>query len=64
MNLTAILCIYKRCQLLAKALKNVAASILLQSVEWEVQVVDNNSRDQTREVVQDYCEEPKRESHV
>jgi glycosyltransferase involved in cell wall biosynthesis len=36
-------------------LENVAASILPQSVEWEVLVVDNNSRDQTREVVQDFC---------
>ena len=55
MNLTAILCTFNRCQLLAKALENVAASILPQSVEWEVLVVDNNSRDQTREVVQDFC---------
>jgi GT2 family glycosyltransferase len=40
---------------LAKALESVAASELPNSVEWEVLVVDNNSRDQTREVVQDFC---------
>jgi glycosyltransferase involved in cell wall biosynthesis len=56
MNLTVILCTYNRCQLLANALESVAVSTLSQSVKWEVLVVDNNSRDQTREVVQDFCD--------
>jgi glycosyltransferase involved in cell wall biosynthesis len=56
MNLTVILCTYNRCQLLANALESVAVSTLPQSVKWEVLVVDNNSRDQTREVVQDFCD--------
>jgi glycosyltransferase involved in cell wall biosynthesis len=40
---------------LAKALDSVAASALPESVAWEVLVVDNNSSDQTREVVEDFC---------
>ena len=56
MNLSIILCTYNRSELLRKALDSVAASILPQSVEWEVLVVDNNSHDQTREVVQDFCD--------
>jgi glycosyltransferase involved in cell wall biosynthesis len=56
MNLTVILCTYNRCQLLAKALDSVAVSTLPPSVQWEVLVVDNNSHDQTREVVQDFCD--------
>ena len=55
MKITTILCTYNRCQSLAKALDSVAASTVPEPVEWEVLVVDNNSRDQTREVVEDFC---------
>ena len=55
MKITVILCTYNRCQRLATALESVAASELPAFVEWEVLVVDNNSRDQTREVVQAFC---------
>lgn len=55
MNITVVLCTYNRCRSLAKALGSVAVSILPKSVDWEVLVVDNNSGDQTREVVEDYC---------
>jgi glucosyl-dolichyl phosphate glucuronosyltransferase len=54
-NITVILCTYNRCQSLAKALGSVAISTLPKSVEWEVLVVDNNSKDQTRDVVEDFC---------
>lgn len=54
-NVTVILCTYNRCQILEKALSSIAASTLPQGVEWEVLVVDNNSRDQTREVAEDFC---------
>jgi glycosyltransferase involved in cell wall biosynthesis len=55
MKITVILCTYNRCQLLPMALERVAASTLPPAVEWEVLVIDNNSRDQTREVVEDFC---------
>jgi glycosyltransferase involved in cell wall biosynthesis len=55
MNITVILCTYNRCRELANALNSVAASTLPEGVEWEVLVVDNNSSDQTREVVEDFC---------
>jgi len=55
MNITVILCTYDRCRTLEKALGSVAASALPESIEWEVLVVDNNSRDQTRDVVEDFC---------
>ena len=54
MNLTVIIVTYNRCQSLAKTLESVAASSLPGSVEWEVLVVDNNSTDQTRQVVEDF----------
>jgi glycosyltransferase involved in cell wall biosynthesis len=55
MKITVILCTYNRCHLLAETLESVAASTLPESVEWEVLVVDNNSSDQTHEVVEDFC---------
>ncbi len=55
MNITVIVCTYNRCSELVSALNSIAASRLPESVEWEVLVVDNNSHDQTREVVEDFC---------
>jgi len=55
MKITVILCTYNRCQSLAKALNSLAAQVLPESIEWEVIVVDNNSHDQTRQVVDDFC---------
>jgi glycosyltransferase involved in cell wall biosynthesis len=54
MNITVILCTYNRCLSLAKALASIAASTLPESVRWEVLVVDNNSTDQTRIVVEEF----------
>jgi len=54
MNVSVILCTYNRCQILPKTLESLAASRLAQSVEWEVVVVDNNSTDRTREVVESF----------
>ena len=56
MNITVILCTYNRCQSLAKALASAAALRVPESVQWEVLVVDNNSRDQTREVVKRFSD--------
>lgn len=55
MNITVILCTYNRCASLTRSLESVAASELPRSVEWEVLVVDNNSTDKTRAVVEEYC---------
>jgi glycosyltransferase involved in cell wall biosynthesis len=54
MKITAILCTYKRCHKLGDALESLAASVLPETDEWEILVVDNNSPDQTREVVEGF----------
>jgi len=54
LDVNVILCTYNRSQSLAKALESVAASVLPASINWEVMVVDNNSHDQTREVVETF----------
>jgi glycosyltransferase involved in cell wall biosynthesis len=55
LRITTILCTYNRCQSLSKALESVAASTFDDEVEWEVLVVDNNSHDDTRKIVEEFC---------
>lgn len=52
MNISVILCTFNRCCLLPAALESVAASSVPPGIKWEVLVVDNNSTDETREVVE------------
>src|SRR5579862_4590594 len=52
--MNVILCTYNRCRELANGLNSVAVSTLPEGVEWEVLVVDNNSVDQTREVMENF----------
>jgi len=51
MDITVIVCTYNRCHVLANSLETVLASNLPKSIRWEVLVVDNNSNDDTRQVV-------------
>ncbi|MGB8065422.1 MAG: glycosyltransferase family 2 protein [Candidatus Sulfotelmatobacter sp.] len=55
MSVSVIICTYNRCDILETALSSVMASALPESTEWEVVVVDNNSCDHTREVVEGFC---------
>jgi glycosyltransferase involved in cell wall biosynthesis len=54
MNISLILCTYNRCGALVTALESLAASTLPISVDWEVLVVDNNSTDRTRDIVESF----------
>jgi glucosyl-dolichyl phosphate glucuronosyltransferase len=54
MKISVIVCTFNRCTILAKALESLAASTLEESVDWEILVVDNNSSDHTREVVEGF----------
>ena len=55
MIVTAILCTYNRCDSLRRALESLAASVMPESIAWEVLIVDNNSKDQTRAVVEEFA---------
>jgi glycosyltransferase involved in cell wall biosynthesis len=55
MDITIILCTFNRCESLPTALNSVAASRLPANVEWEVLVVDNNSCDKTRSIVEEFA---------
>ncbi len=54
MNISVILCTFNRSRLLQAALESAVASRMPSGTGWEVLVVDNNSKDQTREVVEDF----------
>ena len=51
-NVPVVVCTYNRAENLATALDSIAASVVPNSVQWEVLVVDNNSNDRTREVAE------------
>lgn len=55
MKIRVIWCTYNRYQSLAKALNSAAALTVPESTEWEVLVVDTDSRDQRRVVVEEFC---------
>ncbi len=55
LRISVVLCTYNRCRSLANTLRSLAASELPDTMEWEVLVVDNNSDDQTHEVIDDFC---------
>src|SRR5215467_10723905 len=57
MHINVILCTYNRSASLRNALTSAAGLALSESVEWEVLVVDNNSSDQTRDVIEDFCKQ-------
>lgn len=61
MTITVIVCTYNRCETLKRALESIATSVVPSSVVWEVLVVDNNSTDHTRRVVEEFsCRHPNR----
>jgi glycosyltransferase involved in cell wall biosynthesis len=53
-KVTAILCTYNRASSLAKALESLARSVVPESLDWEVLVVDNNSTDGTQSIVESF----------
>jgi GT2 family glycosyltransferase len=53
-KISVILCSYNRASSLAAALESIASSQMPATVDWELLVVDNNSKDQTRDVVEQF----------
>ena len=51
MDFTVIICTYNRCGNLAVCLEHLACQQGVEALEWEVLIVDNNSSDDTRQVV-------------
>jgi len=51
-EISVLVCTYNRSKTLKVAVESIALQTLPQSIKWEIVVVDNNSTDQTRQVVQ------------
>jgi len=56
MKISVVVCTYNRCQSLSAALEDLAVQVMPDSNAWEIVVVDNNSSDQTRKVVEEVSE--------
>jgi glucosyl-dolichyl phosphate glucuronosyltransferase len=52
--ITVVLCTYNRAQSLRRTLQSLRAMSRPANVSWELVIVDNNSRDETRAVVEDF----------
>ena len=51
-KISVVICTYNRCKTLGAAIESIAAQTLPQSLGWEILVVDNNSTDETRQLVE------------
>jgi glycosyltransferase involved in cell wall biosynthesis len=55
---SVVICTYNRCEMLKQTLMSVTEVSVPRGFDWEVIVVDNNSRDATAEVVQSFGSHP------
>jgi glycosyltransferase involved in cell wall biosynthesis len=64
-KITVLICTYNRCESLRKTIDSVAAQRFVHPVAWEIVVVDNNSNDETRQVVDRFqAEYPERFRYI
>src|SRR5713226_1139241 len=54
MDLTVIICTWNRAKSLAVVLNSLEASQVPEGLTWEVLIVDNNSKDETRAVCESF----------
>lgn len=52
-KITVIICTYNRCQTLSNTIKSVADQAVSPSLCWEILIVDNDSTDETAQVVEE-----------
>src|SRR5215470_14722752 len=53
-NITVLVCTYNRSRTLGETIESVATQALPQPLSWELLIVDNNSSDDTRRVVEGF----------
>ena len=56
MDCSVVITTYNRARLLADTLRSLSAQRVPRALRWEIVIVDNNSRDETREVVRRFSE--------
>jgi glycosyltransferase involved in cell wall biosynthesis len=55
MQVSVVLCTYNRAESLSRALESIAASRMPAGIDWQVLIVDNNSKDATRLAADEFC---------
>src|SRR5215471_339532 len=55
MDCSVIIATYNRARLLRQTLDSLRAQVLAAHLDWEIVVVDNNSNDETRRVVESFA---------
>jgi len=55
MDLSVILCTYNRAESLRKTLETFSSLVVPPALNWELLLVDNNSKDHTREVINEFA---------
>ena len=58
MDITVVICTYNGANRLPHVLDCLASQVFTASVTWEIVVVNNNSSDETAQVIQHYCSLP------
>jgi len=56
MDITIAICTYNRCENLRRTLESLTRLEVPAGLEWELLVIDNNSHDQTKQVVESFAE--------
>ena len=54
MDLSIIICTYNRSRGLCKTFQSLEEMIVPEGIDWEVLLVDNNSKDETRKVAEEF----------
>jgi glucosyl-dolichyl phosphate glucuronosyltransferase len=54
MEFSIIICTYNRCKCLSSVLEDIEKLVVPQDLTWEVLIVDNNSTDQTKSVIDSF----------
>src|SRR5579863_630372 len=57
-KISVIICTYNRCDSLRRTLESLGQAAGLADLEWELLVIDNNSTDATRAVVEEFTLTP------
>ena len=55
-RISVVVCTYNRCDTLKEMLDSLAQMSVPQDFPWELVVVDNNSKDKTRQVVESFVQ--------
>jgi len=54
MNISVVICTYNRCESLKRTLRSLKEMSSLEGISWELILVDNNSKDDTKAIIEEF----------